>query len=146
MAKTWVVVADAARARVFESDRRSGEPMHERETWVNPELRLPAHERVTDRQGRMAAGEGRHAMEPSTDLKEVEAERFARELVRWLEQAWQQGRFEHLVLAAAPHFLGQIRHYLDNSLRGAVSYEIDKDLCHMERPEQIRKHLPDFLY
>ncbi len=147
MATTWVVAADAARARIFESERRSGEPMQERETWVNPELRLPAHELVTDEPGRGGgAGDERHAMDPSTDHKEVEAERFARELVQWLEQARQQGRFDHLVVAAAPHFLGQLRHRMGGSLKAAITHEVDKDLCRLERPDQVRKHLPDFLY
>ncbi|MCG5539653.1 MULTISPECIES: host attachment protein [unclassified Halorhodospira] len=148
MSKVWVVAADAAQARVFASDQRSGQSLQEVETWVNPELRVPAHELVTDRPGRISesAGGGRHAMDPPTDIKEVESDRFARELVRWLEQAHQQKRFEHLVVAAAPHFLGQVRHHLDGGLKAAISHEVDKDICHLERPEQIRKHLPDFLF
>ncbi len=147
MATIWVVAADAARARIFESRNRSGNDLREIETWVNPELRIPAHERVTDRPGRAydSGGEGRHAMSEGGELKEVESDRFARELVSWLDDALQQHRFQHLMIAAAPHFLGQIRHHLDGHLKGCLTGEIDKDICHLERPDQVRKHLPDFL-
>ena len=61
MARTWVVAADAARARIFESEKRSGASMQERETWVNPELRLPAQELVTDEPGRGGGAAGAFA-------------------------------------------------------------------------------------
>ncbi len=147
MARTWVVAADAARARIFESEKRSGASMQERETWVNPELRLPAQELVTDEPGRGGGASGeRHAIDPSADLKEVEAERFARELAQWLERARQRGQFDYLLVAAEPHFLGQLRHRMGGALRATITHEIDKDLCRLERPDQVRKHLPDFLY
>ncbi|MBK1726570.1 host attachment protein [Halorhodospira neutriphila] len=147
MARVWVVAADAARARVFESANRTGHALREVETWVNPEVRQHAQALGADRPGRVndSSGPGRHAMEPPTDLKEVEAERFARELAKWLDQARNEQRFEHLVIAAPPHFLGQIRHSLSAQLRAMVSSEVGKDLCHLERPEQVREHLPDFL-
>ncbi len=148
MTKTWVVAADAARARILEAENRSGNPLREIDTWVNPELRLPGREQVTDRPGRGfdQGGEGRHAMDDPTDIKEVESDRFARELMRWLGQAHQEGRFQHLVVAAAPHFLGQLRHHLDGTLKQAVTSEINKDVSRLDKPDQIRKHLPDFLY
>ncbi|MBK1735752.1 hypothetical protein CKO15_10775 [Halorhodospira abdelmalekii] len=148
MATVWVVAADAARARLFSSAQRTGKSLEELATWVNPELRVPSRELTTDRPGRTfdSTGEGRHALADPTDVKEVESERFARELVKRLEQAYHEHKFAHLVIAAAPHFLGLIRQQLPRTLRAAISVEIDKDICHLERPEQIRSHLPDFLY
>ena len=85
-------------------------------------------------------------MDEPTDPKEVEAQRFSRELLERLNRALQEGRFSHLVVAAAPHFLGLLRAGLNGRLKQAVSVELDKDLSHLERPEQIRGHLPDFLF
>ncbi|MCG5548663.1 host attachment protein [Halorhodospira halochloris] len=148
MAKVWVVAADAAKARLFESEQRSAKDMHELETWVNPELRQPAHDLTSDRPGRSfdSGGEGRHALAESSDVKEVESERFARELVKWLEHSYHEQRFNHLVIAAAPHFLGLLRQNMSKSLHQVISCEISKDICHLTKPEQIRQHLPDFLY
>ncbi len=148
MGKVWVIAADAARARIFEADQRTGKGLREVETWVNPEMRNRSAELASDRPGRSwaASGDGRHAMDEPTDPKEVEAQRFAREVLERLNQAFQQKHFHHLVVAAAPHFLGLLRAGLSGGLKKTVSVELDKDLCHLERPEQIREHLPDFLY
>lgn len=148
MAKAWVVVADAARARIFETDQRSAKEMRELETWVNPELRLSGQELTEDRPGRDmdASGEGRHALVEASDVKEVESERFARELVKWLEHSYHEQRYSHLVVAAAPHFLGLLRQGMSKALRESISTEVAKDICHLSKPAQIRAHLPDFLY
>lgn len=148
MTKVWVVAADAAKARLFESDQRTGQNLRELESWVNPELRLAEQELTTDRAGRgsNSSGEGRHALADSGDVKEVEAERFARELVKWLEHSYHEQRFAHLLVAAAPHFLGLLRQRMSKVLHESISAEISKDICHLEKPEQIRSHLPDFLY
>jgi protein required for attachment to host cells len=47
---------------------------------------------------------------------------------------------------ASPNFLGNLRNEADGQLQKAVANEINKDLSHLEKVEDIRKHLPDYLW
>ena len=146
MSKVWVVVADSSRARVLESPNRVG-PLTEVESLQNPEARAMNKDLNTDKPGRSfdSAGQGRHAMEPGIDAKQVEAIQFARRLRHFLKEQSEAKKFNKLVLAAAPDFLGLLRDNLDKVVREKISVEQDKDLV-KETPEKIRESLPDFLY
>ena len=78
MSFTWVVVADSSKARFFSLEGRS-EPMQEMEGMAHTEGRMHDQDEISDRQGGLAGGhgEGGHAFEAPTDLKQHEAEVFA---------------------------------------------------------------------
>lgn len=141
----WIVVADAARARFFTTDMPAGalieleDRVHYASRLHGRDLETDAHPRVHD-----SKGPGRHAMEPSTDVKEQEAEVFARELARYLEDAHNADRYQKLYLIAAPHFLGLLRGHLGKGVSGTLALELDKDLT-QHSVEDIRAHLPEFL-
>jgi protein required for attachment to host cells len=146
MTETWVVVADAARARILRLERASGrlEALAEER---HDESRAKASELMADRPGRSLdsshAG-GRHAMEPHTDPKAVERQRFARQLAAELDRAAQAGRFQDLVLVAAPGMLGELRAALSDHVATRVRQEIGKDLAGLELP-QLQAHLVPLL-
>lgn len=126
----WVVVADGARARILAGDPRIGglEP-------VMPELvgrgREKGADLLADRPGRSVDSShvgDRHAMEPPTDPKEVEKERFARQLADTLEAACNEGRFARLTLVAPPRMLGELRAVLPAKVKERLVREVDKDL------------------
>lgn len=126
----WVVVADGARARIL-----AGDPGKGGLELAMPELVGRAREKgsdlVADRPGRSVDSShvgDRHAMEPPTDPKEVEKERFARELVQTLEAASNEGRFARLLLVAPPKMLGELRELMPARLKEKVVGEVDKDL------------------
>ncbi len=139
--KTWVVVASAARARIFDRSSAMG-PLAEQADLVNPQDRLLAQEIVSDRSGSAADHQGgqRHGMEPRSDPKEIQAGRFAGEVVDWLEEHHRRKEFEHLYLVAAPHFLGLLRNRMSPGLSESVMAESDKDLTH-ERADHLAHHL-----
>jgi protein required for attachment to host cells len=142
MDTTWILVADRARARLFElNDPR--QPLSELDAWMNPDGRAPVSEMVRDQRGRSfdRFGEGRHGNEPSTHPKEKSAERFARELQATLEQGRVEHRFEHLVLMAPPPFLGTLNQVLGTQLHSRVTASIDKDLTQLSA-EELRDYLP----
>jgi protein required for attachment to host cells len=142
MARTWILVADGARARLFEQDPevRSGfKPAAEREFSGTS---AHAREIASDRPGRTfdRAGEGRHAMEPSSDpLRHAKLE-FARDLAEHLRQAVGQHAFDRLIVIAAPRTLGDLRDLLPATVRERVVAEIDKDLTWMPLSE-LEKHV-----
>lgn len=58
---------------------------------------------------------------------------FGVELARHLEEARAEGRYEELVLVAAPAFLGVLRDQLSGVARSALVGEIGKDLVGARR-------------
>jgi protein required for attachment to host cells len=141
----WIVVADAARARIFRREKKFS-PIEELDTLLHPESRLRRDELVTDRPGQVqeSHGHGESANEPTSDPKEVEAETFARELAAKLSHARAEGRFDHLVLVAGPRFLGRLRQRLDGDTRERVVAEIDKELTRADS-ERIGKEVDSAL-
>ncbi|RTZ59934.1 MAG: host attachment protein [Gammaproteobacteria bacterium] len=146
MSKVWVVAADGSRAQILESPNRVG-PLKPVSRLQHPEARMKDSELYADAPGRAfdSAGTGRHAMENEVDAKKMESVRFAKQLCSFLQEKSRAGAFDKLVLAAAPQFLGLLRDNLDKNVREKISAEVDKDLAN-ERPDDIRGHLPDFLY
>lgn len=141
----WVVVASNAGAVIYQAENRAS-PLEECETLANPEYQLREQDINADRPGRSfdSQGEGRHAMEPSTDAKEQAAIRFARQLSDRLEAGRLGGEYDNLVLVAAPKFLGRLRRELSEPTNSSIVYEIAQNLYRKSATE-IRQHLPDYL-
>lgn len=135
MEATWIVTANAARARFF-SQLGASRRWAEVGDMVNTAARLRTHETETDALGQRAASGSRHGRgapgqpsgyEPRQMPAERETERFARSIATHLLQAHQHGRYGHLVLIASPEFLGMLRSQIDPRLATLVKFEIDHD-------------------
>ncbi len=128
--RLWIVVADGARARFFRADGSDHtiRPFHEE---LYDPARRKGSELVADRPGRTQNrihDQGRHAMEPDTDPRRVEKERFARAIAAFLAQGHREGRFNELMLVAAPRTLGDLRAALDPQVAALVRHELAKDM------------------
>ena len=147
MARTWVLVAESSRARIFESEQAAG-PIHELASLEHPEARMHERDLTSDLPGRAldskGGGGGRHGYEQHIGPKEEHAIRFAKELADRLEDARVRDRFDRVILAAAPKFLGLIRDHLSSGTAALVTEELPKNLV-QQSPDEIRKHLPDYL-
>lgn len=144
MESTWILVADAARARQFRVERPRG-PLIEEAGLVHPEERLPERELGADDPGRVRGPGGRrHALGGEDGRHETEAVRFAAEVADFLREAREADRFRRLYLAASPHFLGALRRALDADTAARIVETRDKDFVGM-RADEIRRHLPDRL-
>lgn len=141
MKSTWVLVADRARARLFNLVGE-GSQLDELRDFANPDARVPAADVVRDRKPRTqeSMGSARHAIEPHTTLEEKVSERFARELEVVLEEGRVQHRYERLVLVAPPGFLGTLNQTLGKQLRGLIVLEVNKDLSALP-PREIHAHI-----
>jgi protein required for attachment to host cells len=142
---TWVVVASAARARIFEVAGHGG-AMHEIFDQVNAEDRLHARDLKSDRPGRSydRVGGQRHAMETPVDPKEENAIRFAGDLLKKLAADQYEKRFDDLCIVAPPHFLGLMREHMDDRLVPLLRGEVVKDLTR-ESAKVIREHVAALL-
>jgi protein required for attachment to host cells len=142
MAKTWVVVADSARARIFALAKR-GEALEEVDELLHPASRAHERELATDCPGRAfdSEGPGRRAMSESISPRQHEAWKLRRELADAIETARAQDRFDRLVLVAGPSFLGELRKTLSDQTARLVVGELDKNLAQMDA-QDILQHLP----
>ncbi|MGA9335609.1 MAG: host attachment protein [Rudaea sp.] len=141
MSTIWILVADQARARLFELCE-NGASLNELQDFVNPQGRAPEHDQGTDRPARVHESNGatRHAIEPHTSLREKSADRFARELRTVLERGRVEHRYEKLVLIAVPKFLGTLRATFGKPLQRCISDDIARDMTSL-RPDEILDHL-----
>jgi protein required for attachment to host cells len=128
-----VVIADDVRARMFRAEGLRG-GLEEVATLTHPEARLHERDLVTDDPGQDVSPRGR------------EADRFAREVAEWLEQAVNDGRFRHLVICAAPKMLGRLRQKMPVRVKHIVRLELSKDLSRLDDVARIRALLPDPLF
>jgi protein required for attachment to host cells len=139
-ARTWIVLADAATARIYEpqADRREWRLVAER---THPESRAKESELRTDKPGRVKQSAGsRAALEPTTPRKEVEMEKFARQIAKTLDDALVRKAFDRLVLVAPPAFVGLLRATLPERVEARISTTLEKDYLHVD-PHELRDRL-----
>ena len=134
--KTWILVADSARARVFEVGAKDGQ-LFEVGGYANPEAHSKPSEIGRDKPPRAqeSAGPARHAIEPHTDPHDKPALKFAHELAAILEQGRVEHSYGRLVLAAPPRFLGQLNQALGQQVSKLVAKTISKDYSRADADE-----------
>lgn len=149
MPATWIVSANASRARIF-AQRRSADPLDEVLDLVHEASRMRERDLETDRpvEDKAASGSRNNVgapttpstYEPKQTAKKHEMEIFARHVAEQLMKAHSEGRFQQLCLVASPEFLGMLRKLLKPELHGALALEIDKDYTR-STPQQLREQL-----
>lgn len=141
MSTTWILVADSARARLFETG--DGGALNELGCYTNPEARAGTRAMTTDRPPTVneSVGSARHSLEPHTSRREKVAGNFARSLREILEHAQNAQRFERLVLVAPARFLGDLHTSFGKHLRASVVAEIRRDFTHLDATN-LRAELP----
>lgn len=144
MRKVWIVVANGSQSTIYKADTLN--TLTELKHFAHQETHLTRQDLNSDRPGRQTqrVGYGTDTMEEKNPPKVKEAEHFALEIARFLEEGFNTGEFERLYLIAKPPFLGYIRQNLHPNVSKLVESEIHKDLTHI-RPEQIREYLPPVL-
>ncbi|WP_022704983.1 host attachment protein [Pseudorhodobacter ferrugineus] len=124
----WVLVADGEKALFLVNDGDE----------TNLDLRVirkdeqdnpPTREQAANRPGRVqeSVGHGVSAM-ADTDWHELAKERFAIDLADLLYHRAHAGRFEQLVIVAAPQILGVLRASIHSTVADKLVIEIPKHL------------------
>ena len=163
MPTTWTIAANAGRARIF-SDADKGQALQEVDDLVNPGAQQRVLDIVTDKMSPRSAqnsghniggGQGggfQHAApagaqgndyQPAVTPSEHEAQKFANDISQYLQQAHQAGRFQQLVIAASPEFLGVLRDKIDPQIKALIKREVNKDYTHSNGQElraQLEAH------
>ncbi len=142
MRDTWVLVADAGRARVYLADPTLS--AFELVTAMDhPASRRHASELVTDHRGRAHSSPfgPASAMDGRTDPLEAAHADFAREVAAYLHEGID--RYNSLVIAAPPRFLGLLRHAVTSAVSSRITRTVNRDftLAHAEElPSLFRAH------
>jgi protein required for attachment to host cells len=143
MNKTWILIADGARAKVYQNN---GPGTGLRETGL-PEMvgsHEPSRDINADRSGRMQSAPGgtMHQMDYSSDPHREQKRVFAKDVADFLMLKERENAFDDLVIVAPAKTLGDLREVLDKSVASHVKMEIAKDLTQFSAQE-LPKHLSD---
>ena len=138
MDAAWIVVADSARARVFRAESRIG-PLVEMTDFTDSQGRLHEGDLYSEEQTRRLEL-GANSYHQSSDYEPPH--RFAKQVADYLRRGALDKRYERLVVAAGPQFLGILRDEFDDNTRARVTLELSKDLSKM-RADQLRAYLPE---
>lgn len=142
MSKTWILVADAAKARLFELPKK-GANLTEIACYTHPDGRTPGLHPAHGRLPRVneSKNSARHAIEPRTTLRNKHAKQFAGTLSNVVLRGRLEGRYDELVLMAPPRFLGALHERLDEQTLKCVVGEVGNDYLTLSADE-LRTHLP----
>jgi len=125
---TWVLVADAHRARVLEVE----------DAGLLPRLLMTVKPPAPEVQQRSPEHLWRHGDDPRAVHEE---QRSVHVLVQALERGLADNQFRHLVLVAPPRMLGVLRESLPRGLSDRLRTSLAKDWGHVsdaELPQQTR--------
>lgn len=128
--RTWVLVADGARARIIRQLHPDRDAEQKLDDLVFEIDHKQLREVMADRPGRSFASQGtrRSAMEYHSDPVQAQEEQFAESLIETLVQHQVAGSFDALAIIAEPRMLGVLRQRLPVSLSGLIAGELAKDL------------------
>ena len=143
MATTWVLVANASEARLFQR-QKAGQGLELIKEFSHPESRAKGIELASDGPGHFQSSGARGAFADTTTPKEYEAERFSMELVKALEAGRVANSYQRLVLVASPHFYGLLNSHMGSQISAMVDIHLSKDytkLAAKELYDQLSEHV-----
>ena len=125
---TYIVVANAARARIFTRDALD---LKEHDSLLNAKGRLHEGDLITDSRGadvhESASSSVRSSGEEGT-ASQHENELFAKKVAQHLYSARVDNRMSKLIMVAPPKFLGLLREKLDDTTHKLVIHTLSKDI------------------
>lgn len=139
MSKTWVVVAESSRAKIFEVEtNQTDKKLKELKGFTNSTSRnhksqLSGSQQKKSRQFRLTSIDDTHGDNERTV--------FARTLSQHLNSARNKGKFKKLILMSPPKFLGDLRKNLGHETIKFVVSVIDKNLVR-HNIKDIQAHIP----
>jgi protein required for attachment to host cells len=82
--------------------------------------------------------------QPNLTPHQVEARKFAQEVVTFLDEAHNAGRFDKLCVVASPEFMGLLREKLATRMGKVETVEVTKDYTR-DSAQQLRERLAEQL-
>ena len=141
--KTWVVIADGARARIV-LNCGPGKGFQALDDMVFQTEHPPTKDIAADKPGRTfeSVGRLRHAKQPRSDAHQNLKDEFTRALAQTLERHAED--YDRIILVAPPPTLGSLRQSIPKRIAGKIHAELAKDLTHTPNTE-LSNHLKDLI-
>ena len=137
MSKTWVVVAESSRAKIFELEKLSS-PLKELQGLAHTPSRIHEQNLTSDLPGRTP---GRHKLTSQSNAKDNESNIFARTIGSHLDSARNKGEFSRLIIMSPPSFLGKLRKHIGSETNKRIISEVTKNLV-KHTTSEIQSHIP----
>lgn len=136
----WIVVANAASARIFRRESAKA-PLAPVAALTHEESRLHASALGTDRPGSQAAdnSQGPNHFEPRSNPHRKEHQRFAKEIARQLDEGLKAGAFGTLNVFASDPFMGELKAELSEAVSQRLKTAHNTDLTHVGIAELERR-------
>ena len=145
MTNIWILVADAAIARILEKPRKGNE-LKPVEELTDPD----AHAREGDmhngphgrRAGAGGGGNPQATVSAGDSERHQHAKLFAARIAQRLLDLRREKRFDGIHIVAAPRLLGYLRQALHAEVSNVVVDTLDKDLVHESNADLARRLFP----
>lgn len=139
MDKTWILIADAHRARCF-ARNPADHSLAELADFVSPQASLAGVADGGDLTGAAGKGHGRtgHAgtqFEPHTERHAKERGSFAHQLADYLNEGVAQARCDALMLITTSPMLGDLKPRLSPATAGVLKHCVTNNLTYYTGPE-----------
>ncbi|MBN1684828.1 MAG: host attachment protein [Gammaproteobacteria bacterium] len=131
---TWVLVANSSEAYLYQSENLRTEGLTLINEFRHPKSRKKGLDLLTDRPGHYGTDHGARSAYEKYDPKEIEAERFAKELIAELGQGGKVRDCKKIIFIAPPHFYGLLKK--DLACHEAEIVHIAKDYTKLS-PEEL---------
>jgi protein required for attachment to host cells len=107
--RTWYVVTDGGRARIFEK-RTTQDAFDTPREFVSADIHRRSRELGAERPGRTheSANSAHHAIQPRKDLHRAEKRSFVEDIATALNEANTRGEFDRLIVVAPAHTLAEL--------------------------------------
>lgn len=136
--KSWILVIDSLQARIFDETHTNPEESEIKILPTDNVISESSRGRVFDR-----FGSGRHVVEEHFEQKIDPQVSFVRQIIDYLQHAFNEKRFVSLIIISPPKMLGILRKFLPQKLKDKVITELNHDLTHYKFTE-IKEYLAKY--
>lgn len=104
----------------------------------HPESKLRSGDLTSDKPGHYKAGQSaRGAYSPHTEAKEIEIDKFSREIANELNKERIKNEYDELIIISPPHMNGLLFQHVNKHVKDLVINNIEKDLLHLTDHELL---------
>lgn len=131
--KVWMLVCDGGAAHVYRGTGNKGSHVAKIERVEGGRFERDTHTIQGAQPGRdkaHVAGDAGHGAENHARARRRTEAEFVKETVGWLDEPARRETFDHLIVAAPPRVLGDIRSAMSPHLAAKVVREVRSDLVH----------------
>lgn len=133
---TWIIVTDSSLCKFYEYQKKPSKITLLKEI-EHPESRVKREDALTsDKPGQYKARDvAGGAYSPHMDPREVEIDKFAREIAKELDHGRTAQLYHQVIIIASPHMSGLLFQHLNKNVKELVINNIQKDLMHLREQE-----------